>query len=333
MADAGAQSPGEQDGAGGNGGALTPAGAGGPSPRAERAESPGLFFIYKPGQGSYVRWGTAIGAGVIVISFAAFLAEQLKIVTESEFVRYLIPVLALAVAAYYAFRYVGQDRGFVDFLIQTEREMKQVNWSTRREVTGHTKVVIFVLLALAMTSVNVAPSALVRSRIGAVLAAQSHVVAGAALAFAMLMSPYVDDEGSASERWYLLATFALFTAYAAVPMLATRHRYFGIAALAGVLGACLAPVYAIDRPAEAYVIALAGTALLLGCATSFVTDERVLRRLPAGAVEFVRWTAIGLTLAAGVVGLEVLQVMANDVDPYVPQTRWFIAAAFALAAA
>jgi preprotein translocase subunit SecE len=137
--------PGSRNG----GGSPDGAGSGGnlPAPPS-RGEPSGFFTIYKPGQGAYVRWGTAVGAGIIAVSFAAFLSEQLRLVTDSQAVQYLAPVAVLVAMAILVFKYVGQNRTVADFLILTEREMKQVNWSSRREVIGHTKVVIFVLLAL-----------------------------------------------------------------------------------------------------------------------------------------------------------------------------------------
>lgn len=132
-----------------NGGGSSDGSGGGnlPAP-VSRGEPGGFFTIYKPGQGSYVRWGTAVGAGVIAVAFASFLSEQLRLVTDSQTIQYLLPVAVLIAMAILVFKYVGQNRTVGDFLILTEREMKQVNWSTRREVIGHTKVVIFVLLTL-----------------------------------------------------------------------------------------------------------------------------------------------------------------------------------------
>ncbi len=115
--------------------------------RQAKARSP--FHIYKPGQGQMVRWGTAAGAAVIIIGFAIYLQEQLtRWQNMSEWVQYLIPVLIGAFLAYATFYLLGQHRKVVDFLIATEGEMKKVNWSTRREVIGATKVVIVTVLAL-----------------------------------------------------------------------------------------------------------------------------------------------------------------------------------------
>ena len=135
-------------GSGGPGSIAQSSGGGGYSAGPKGGEAPGLFHILKPGQGSYVRWGTAVGGGIIAVAFASFLSEQLRLVTNSELVQYLVPIGVLAVMAFFIFRLVAQQRKVVDFLILTEREMKQVSWSSRREIIGHTQVVIFVLLAL-----------------------------------------------------------------------------------------------------------------------------------------------------------------------------------------
>jgi preprotein translocase subunit SecE len=113
----------------------------------------GPFRTYKPGQGIHVRWGTAIGAAVLSISGAYFMYEQLRIVTfgnqsVDEYFHMLVPVALLAAAMYGIYRVVGRAHSAVDFMIATEGEMKKVNWSTRREVWGATKVVIVTVLAL-----------------------------------------------------------------------------------------------------------------------------------------------------------------------------------------
>ncbi len=43
---------------------------------------------------------------------------------------------------------MGRKAG--DFMIATEGEMKKVNWSSKREVVGSTKVVIMFTLLMAM---------------------------------------------------------------------------------------------------------------------------------------------------------------------------------------
>jgi len=84
-----------------------------------------------------------------VVWFAAFLREQLTR-AQNEWVQTLIPVALLVILGYWVFRLLGQSRSVVDFMIATEGEMKKVNWSTRREVLGATKVVIVTVLALGV---------------------------------------------------------------------------------------------------------------------------------------------------------------------------------------
>ncbi len=123
-----------------------------PTPAAPPLRRPGggsALHIYKPGQGAYVRWGTAAGVGILVVWLAAFLREQLTRV-QNEWVQTLIPVGLLVVLGYGLFRLLGQSHSVVDFMIATEGEMKKVNWSTRREVLGATKVVIVTVIALGV---------------------------------------------------------------------------------------------------------------------------------------------------------------------------------------
>lgn len=127
------------------------------APRTERQTGGGnLFTIHKPGQGTYVRWGSAIGGGAIAVFFAAFLAEQLRLFTQGLHeqtdlvLRTLIPAAVLVGLAYLIFWLVGRNQRTVEFMIATEGEMKKVNWSTRREIWGATRVVIFTVFALAL---------------------------------------------------------------------------------------------------------------------------------------------------------------------------------------
>jgi preprotein translocase SecE subunit len=110
------------------------------------------FHIIKSGQGKHVRWGTAIGAGVIALAFAVFVYDRIQLAAYVEshfFLRTLIPVVVLLAAAYLIFWLVGRHPVAVDFMIATEGEMKKVNWSTRKEIWGATKVVIVTVLALS----------------------------------------------------------------------------------------------------------------------------------------------------------------------------------------
>lgn len=122
-----------------------------PSSAAPRRAGGGSgLHLYKPGQGPYVRWGTGVAAAVVLIGFAIFLNEQLSRF-ESLWIKIGVPVVILVISGYWAFRLIGQNRSIVDFMIATEGEMKKVNWSSRREVWGATKVVIATVIALGLT--------------------------------------------------------------------------------------------------------------------------------------------------------------------------------------
>jgi len=108
--------------------------------------------IYKPGQGYHTRLGTAIGIGVLAVTGAAFLLEELGTLTLSP--TYLLPVQYgvtfgfIVVMALLVYWITGVKRSTNDFFIATEGEIKKVRWSTRKEVTRSTKVVIVAVVLL-----------------------------------------------------------------------------------------------------------------------------------------------------------------------------------------
>lgn len=111
----------------------------------------GSFFSpLKPNQGKIVRWSTAVGAGLLGVAGASFLADQLSVFGDTMWIQRGVPVLFLAALALLVYWLVGRNQRIVDFMIATEGEMKKVNWSTRQEVLGATKVVIFFVLAIAL---------------------------------------------------------------------------------------------------------------------------------------------------------------------------------------
>ncbi len=121
------------------------------APARTAARSP--FQVLKPGQGIHVRWGSAIGAGALAVFAAEFVwskSQLFAVVERSYLVRLLLPVVVLLGLGYLIFWLVGRNPKVVDFMIATEGEMKKVNWSSRKEVWGATKVVIVTVLALAL---------------------------------------------------------------------------------------------------------------------------------------------------------------------------------------
>jgi preprotein translocase SecE subunit len=126
--------------------AARPAPAAPPPRRPSEAGSP--LHVYKPGQGVYVRWGSAGFFGLIALAATQFAAQQLQVWSSSQVVTTLGPIVLLAALAWVIFYFCGRNPTTVDFMIATEGEMKKVNWSSRREIIGATRVVIFTTFAM-----------------------------------------------------------------------------------------------------------------------------------------------------------------------------------------
>jgi preprotein translocase SecE subunit len=138
-------------------------GGGGAGPTAPLVATGGGFFsLYKPGQGYWTRMGTAAAAALLIALLARFLYMTLSTKTMLDIVidatgkeTRLFPkiklmitggfVLMMAIVAWY---YMNKPR-VVDFLIATESEMKKVNWTSRKELIGSTKVVIIFMFMIA----------------------------------------------------------------------------------------------------------------------------------------------------------------------------------------
>lgn len=105
-----------------------------------------LTSVYKPGQGKYVRWGTA-AAVVLIASFAIHW-----VITKIPGISGLHPGVKAGVATVLAIGgillalwIINRPRQ-AEFMILTESEMRKVSWPNRQSVMGSTKVVIFLTL-------------------------------------------------------------------------------------------------------------------------------------------------------------------------------------------
>lgn len=108
------------------------------------------FKIYKQGQGYWTRLVSAIAGGVITLAFTAWLWAKLSVIQSEKtiFIQAGVTLPIIAVAAWLIWKMVGTSPRSADFLIDTEGEMRKVNWPARREVTGSTWVVIIVMVGM-----------------------------------------------------------------------------------------------------------------------------------------------------------------------------------------
>jgi preprotein translocase subunit SecE len=113
------------------------------------------FDIYKRGQGKYTRLCSAFGA--IIVAGLGCLQLYKKIdAAELPFPRQtqlwiatMVPAGLFVALAILTFWLVNKP-SVSDFMIAAEGEMKKVSWSSRKEITVSTFVVIVVVIVLAV---------------------------------------------------------------------------------------------------------------------------------------------------------------------------------------
>jgi preprotein translocase subunit SecE len=122
---------------------------------AAAAAGRGFFTIYKKGQGYWTRMGTVAGAALLALLTAQFLYQQGRVWFQAANGRPNMPVVLglvvgfLAVFSLIVFRIINKP-SVADFLIATDSEMKKVNWTTKAELIGSTKVVIGFMFVIAI---------------------------------------------------------------------------------------------------------------------------------------------------------------------------------------
>jgi len=126
-----------------------------PAPAA-KDDGGGFFHIYKKGQGYWTRMGTAAGAALIGALTANFLYHQLPVwisaagMAPEKAKSTSIYIIAGLFAAYTLLVFWLMNKASnADFMIATDSEMKKVNWTSRKELIGSTKVVIIFMFLIA----------------------------------------------------------------------------------------------------------------------------------------------------------------------------------------
>jgi len=126
--------------------------------RTEPRSGPGFFTIYKKGQGYWTRMGTLAGVTLLGVMLAYTLWVQIPPVffdpgpegqQLGNRVSGAIAAGFLLVYGFISIRMMNKPKN-VDFLIATDSEMKKVNWTSRRELIGSSKVVIAFMFLIAM---------------------------------------------------------------------------------------------------------------------------------------------------------------------------------------
>ena len=108
----------------------------------------GFFHIYKKGQGYWTRMGTAGGAALIGAMTIQFIWSERQTFRMTDSVAEIACAVFALAYGFLAF-YLMNKASNVDFLIATDSEMKKVNWTSRQELMGSTKVVILFMFILA----------------------------------------------------------------------------------------------------------------------------------------------------------------------------------------
>ena len=112
-----------------------------------RPAGEGFFTIYKKGHGYWTRVGTVIGVALVGVLTAYSIYAYTPIFLPERIEHKTAVKIALGVALGFAAAYsliawhLMNKPANVEFLIATDSEMKKVNWTSRRELIGSTKVV------------------------------------------------------------------------------------------------------------------------------------------------------------------------------------------------
>ena len=112
----------------------------------------GFFSLYKSGQGYWTRLGTAIGAAAVILFIGWFAFTEASVFTAltASSRRYAVAAGVVALLSLVAWWLMNRPR-HAQFIIDTDSEMKKVNWATWSELVGSTRVVVFFMLLTAFT--------------------------------------------------------------------------------------------------------------------------------------------------------------------------------------
>lgn len=107
------------------------------------------LHVYKPGQGYWTRMGTYASVLAIMILLGRLVWESLDSYTKlpTPWIAGIVGGVAIVVGLL-LWRYLNKPH-VVDFMIATESEMKKVNWTSKKDLIGSTKIVIIFMFLIA----------------------------------------------------------------------------------------------------------------------------------------------------------------------------------------
>ena len=127
-----------------------------PPPSSSTDEGGGFFHIYKKGQGYWTRMGTVAGAALIAVLTISFLYQHLADwiaafgVQHDRAVHFALAGIGAFILGFALLVFWLMNKPTnADFLIATDSEMKKVNWTSRKELWGSTKIVIIFMFLIA----------------------------------------------------------------------------------------------------------------------------------------------------------------------------------------
>ncbi len=107
-----------------------------------------VLSIYKKGQGTYVRWGTVIGIGILVLLGVHWIWNTFMPTAPAP-LRLVVGLGIVVLGAWLCFWLVNKPN-FADFMILSESEMRKVVWPTPAGVFRSTRLVIMLTLGMAL---------------------------------------------------------------------------------------------------------------------------------------------------------------------------------------
>ena len=109
--------------------------------------------VYKKGQGFWTRQMSTVAGAVLILLGGMWVADLFRgrewFGLASQYWQAAAFLLWSGILGSLLYAFIWVKPRSVDFLVATETEMKKVNWSTRREITGSTIVVILLAAGIA----------------------------------------------------------------------------------------------------------------------------------------------------------------------------------------